>query len=246
MASLADLASLAEPAAPAAVLLNHRRALRLSAAALALGGVMLVLVGVDATRRGVQVVDDSFLDLMVSLHATPADWVAKAFAFTGGVWVNWPLRVVASVMLAVERRWLQLAAFVLAVVTSEALIGSLKALYDRPRPPHSLIGTSGASFPSGHAMAGAVTAIGLVLVLLPPGRRRWAWELRAALFAVLMAASRTYLRAHWLSDVVAGGLLGTGIALGWPALLQELRDGWLPRRRAARATRAAEAGAGGL
>ena len=99
----------------------------------------------------------------------------------------------------------------------------MKALYDRPRPAHGLIATHGSAFPSGHAIAGAVTAVGIVVVLLPPGPARWAWELRAAVFAVVMAFSRAYLGVHWLSDVVAGGLLGTCLAVGWPALLQELR-----------------------
>jgi membrane-associated phospholipid phosphatase len=65
-----------------------------------------------------------------------------------------------------------------------------------------------------------------------PGPRRWAWEVRAAVYASLMALSRTYLGVHWFSDVVTGGLLGVGVAVGWPALLQEIRDVRLPRRRA--------------
>jgi undecaprenyl-diphosphatase len=39
-----------------------------------------------------------------------------------------------------------------------------------------------------------------------------------------MALSRVYLRAHWLSDTVAGALLGAGLALGFPALLMAVRD----------------------
>ncbi len=114
----------------------------------------------------------------------------------------------------------------LAVLTSEALIGPVKAAYDRPRPPGSLIETSAAAFPSGHAIAAAVTAVGLVLVLAHPGPSRWRWEVRAVVFTGVMALSRVYLRAHWLSDTVAGALLGAGLALGWPALLMVLRERW--------------------
>jgi membrane-associated phospholipid phosphatase len=102
-------------------------------------------------------------------------------------------------------------------------IGPLKAAIDRPRPPGALIATSAASFPSGHAIATAVTAVGLVLVLAPPGPRRWRWEVYAVEFTAVMALSRVYLRAHWFSDTVAGALIGAGLALGWPALLMAVR-----------------------
>jgi undecaprenyl-diphosphatase len=197
---------------------------------LAATAVLFVLVGWDRTDGAVQEVDDVFLSAMEAIRVAPLTWLCKALSIAGGVWVNWPLRVVAVVALAVRRRWLQASAFVLAVATSEVLIGVLKDAFDRARPLGSLVETSGASFPSGHAVAGAVTAVGLVLVLLPPGKARWAWELRAATFATVMSLSRTYLGAHWLSDVVAGGLLGTSIAIGWPALLQEGRTRVARRR----------------
>lgn len=45
-----------------------------------------------------------------------------------------------------------------------------------------------------------------------------------------MALSRVHLRAHWLSDTVAGALVGAGLALGWPALLMALHERWTPER----------------
>ena len=206
------------------MLLNHRRALRLVAGTAVATLIVFLLVGTDANRGFVQDVDDWWHDVMVSARLEPLVWVAKALAFAGSVWLNWPIRVVVLVLLAVKRRWLQLTAFALALATSEPLIGILKELYERPRPVGGLYATDSFSFPSGHAIAGAVTAVGIVIVLLPPGPRRWRWELQAAVFAGLMALSRTYLGVHWLSDVIGGTLLGVTLAVGWPALLQELRE----------------------
>lgn len=206
------------------MLLNSRRALRVAGAFLAATVVIFLAVALDGGHGPIQDVDDAWLDGMVAVHWAPLIWLAKAMAFTGSVWVNWPLRILALGVLLLKRRWVQFSAFGLAIVSSEVLIGTMKALYARPRPSGSLIATSDFSFPSGHAVAGAVTAVGLVIVLMQPGSRRWKWELRAAIFACLMAASRPYLGAHWLTDVIAGGLLGVTLAIGWPALLQELRD----------------------
>lgn len=214
------------------MLLNHRHALRLVIGLLAATVAVFLLVAADTGDGPVQDVDDAFLRLMEDIRFTPFVWLAKAMAFLGGVWVNWPLRVLAVLLLVARRRWLQLGAFALAVTTSELMIGSMKELYARPRPPGSLIGTTGFSFPSGHAIAGTVTVVGLVVCFLPPGPKRWTWELRAALFAGVMALSRTYLAAHWLSDVVGGTLLGATLAIGWPAVLVELRERLTQRRPA--------------
>jgi len=209
-----------EPKASDAVMLEEpRRALLVSGVSLALFLALCVMVWSTSARDVLQRGDNRFLDAMEWLRWGPLTWVAKAFNIVGGTLSNWTIRIAVIVVLVVRRHWVHLTAFALAVVTSEILVGSLKAAFDRPRPIGSLIGTTGASFPSGHAVAAAVTAVGVVIVLLPPGPQRWRWERRAVLYASLMALSRTYLGAHWLSDVVAGGLLGSALALGWPALL---------------------------
>jgi undecaprenyl-diphosphatase len=213
------------------MLVDTRRGLLVSGSLLAGASVVTALYVLPATRPAVQDVDDAVWRFAGAVRNGPTTAIAVALSWLGSAWVNWPLRIAAVALLAWRRHWLRLAAFALAVLTSELLIGTMKSAIDRPRPPGSLIATSGASFPSGHAVATAVTAVGLVLVLAPPGPRRWRWEVNAVLVTSVMALSRVYLRAHWLSDTVAGALLGAGLALGWPALLMAIRHGRDPAAR---------------
>jgi membrane-associated phospholipid phosphatase len=205
------------------MLVDSRRGLLVSGALLAGAFVVGALVVLPATAPAVQAVDDVVWRWAGSVRNEPTTAVAVALSWLGSGLVNWPLRAAALVLLAWRRHWLRTAAFALAVVSSELFIGPVKAAVDRARPPGSLIETSAASFPSGHAIATAVTAVGLVLVLARPGPSRWRWEVNAVIFTSIMALSRVYLRAHWLSDTVAGALLGAGLALGWPALLMAIR-----------------------
>jgi len=161
----------------------------------------------------IQRVDDFWLDVMSGGRLAPLTGVAKVFNVLGLVYVTVPVRLALAVYLALRRRWWHLAAFAAAIILSEILIGPLKAVYDRARPPGSLVVTTAASFPSGHAVAASVTGLAAVIALAPPGNRRIWWGLAAGSFALAMALSRAYLGAHWLSDAVAGLLLGTSCAL---------------------------------
>ena len=72
---------------------------------------------------------------------------------------------------------------------------------------------SGSSFPSGHTAFATVTAV-LLVGLLCSRERRGTWAVLAAVVALAMAWSRTYLRAHWLVDVVGGLAIGAAAGLG--------------------------------
>jgi undecaprenyl-diphosphatase len=103
---------------------------------------------------------------------------------------------------------LYLAAVGIGVVL---LNNGLKLWVDRERPDIAqLVGHSGASFPSGHSAAAAAcwAAIALVVTRHESRRIRVVGAGVAVLIAVAVAASRVLLGVHWLTDVVAGLVVG--------------------------------------
>jgi len=219
------------------VLTDHRRAIGWSAALLGATVVVFAAVGRHpetlAPTTTLPFVGD--FDLMV-FHWTDdvrnqvLTLLARFLNVLGGGLVTIPLRIGVSVWLIVRTRWRALAAWLLTWAVAELAIAGAKPFFHRGRPPDPLAEVVGFSFPSGHAVAGAATAVALVLVLLPAGPKRRRWELAAVAFAFVMALSRVYLQAHWFSDVVAGVLLGAGVALGSVGLVTEIRDVALSRR----------------
>lgn len=111
-----------------------------------------------------------------------------------------------------------------AVVLAGAFVGALaiynvaKPLVDRDRPgaDFALNDVAGAAFPSGHTTGSAAfyTALALLLVTMTTDRRRRGAILAVATFVIgLIAMSRLYLGAHWLTDVLWGWALGSAWAV---------------------------------
>jgi undecaprenyl-diphosphatase len=120
---------------------------------------------------------------------------------------------VAVVLYELRRspnRWI--VPFVLVVALGDQLITfTIKQLTDRARPTLSpLAATLGPSFPSGHSSTAASLYAALALILARGRRRRTQALLFGAAggLAVAVAASRVLLDVHWLSDVIAGLMLG--------------------------------------
>lgn len=126
----------------------------------------------------------------------------------GGVFGVLGLPVAITLVLVLVRRWRWAAYFAAAEVGSAAGVQLLKHLFGRARPEDIIVLSDYGSFPSGH-VANAATIATVAVVLFP---RAWTIVAGAA-WVVLMAFSRTYLHAHWLSDTLGGALIGTGAAL---------------------------------
>jgi undecaprenyl-diphosphatase len=129
---------------------------------------------------------------------------------------NWPIApLIALPILVLEYRRAPnryLVPFMLVVFLGDKLVTTgIKDLADRARPTLNPVAeTLGPSFPSGHSSTAAAFYAGLALILAR-GRGPRARALLAGGaggIAVAVAASRVLLDVHWLSDVVAGVLLG--------------------------------------
>jgi membrane-associated phospholipid phosphatase len=218
------------------VLRRHRRGFLWAVVLLAGAIGTLFLVGkhptADAPVTTLPVIgrmDLAVYEWVERIRSAPLTWLFRLLNVIGAGVVTIPLRTVALVVLAVQKRWYAFAAFALTWASAEITLRALKSWFERGRPPGALVETVGFSFPSGHALAGAATAVALVLAFFLPAPERRRWEWIAVGFAFAMGFSRVYLHAHWLSDVVAGVLLGSGIAIFWFAALTELRHAHVRR-----------------
>ncbi len=123
--------------------------------------------------------------------------------------------VVAMWLFFVGRRF-DAASLAATAVVGVACNELLKLLIARPRPVDALLEPPGFSYPSGHSMGAAVLATGLALVCIAHARshRAHVWvSVAALLWVVIMMWSRTALHVHWLSDTIAGALLGWAVAI---------------------------------
>jgi membrane-associated phospholipid phosphatase len=149
-------------------------------------------------------------------NAFVADWYSpfltgfsRVMNWVGGGWfavLAVPLGGALALVL-VRRPWAA-AYFLAAEAASAGAVQALKHLFGRVRPEDILVIADHGSYPSGHVANSATLAMA-AFVIFP---RVWV-AVVGGVWVVLMAFSRTYLHAHWLSDTVGGALIGAGVAL---------------------------------
>ncbi|MGB0114651.1 MAG: phosphatase PAP2 family protein [Ilumatobacteraceae bacterium] len=147
-------------------------------------------------------------------HSTAATATFMKWATNlGGTWLVALVMAIVGVVDWRRRRDATGIWFLLTVGVGVVLINNgLKLWIMRERPPvDHLVGAAGSSFPSGHSSSAAACWMAIAFIVggwLPRRVRPWL-AAGAAAIACLVAASRTLLGVHWVTDVVAG------LTVGW-------------------------------
>lgn len=179
---------------------------------------------------------------LVGLHGQgPAYWLCVGLAIVGGGLGQSILSAVLIGILALLKRVRAAATLATTMLLGVGMSELLKHLFDRLRPTDQLYSSTGWSYPSGHSMGAAAIAFALVLIatrasmskksalteppLVAPGqpsphlRMGFHWTLFPAVaWILLMMWSRTALQVHWLTDTIAGALVGLIAAIAADAI----------------------------
>ncbi len=166
------------------------------------------------STRIVDFVERRDRSLMMALSRwSPPRWVRlwmTSSSRAGDGWL-WAALAIPILWLGGNRRYEAMWVLSLAVVAGISIFLILKRLFDRERPCNiapirwkDLVPPDRFSFPSGHSIT--AFAVTVPLSCFYPSYMLW------LLFcAVSVALSRVVLGLHFLSDVVAGSVLGAGI-----------------------------------
>ncbi len=194
--------------------LDRRRFVGLPASLLALVFVYLFALWVGLALDFVQAepivqIDARFAQLMHLFWTPLLIQVFTAFTALGDTQVVVALLALAMLWLLLTSRATFLLGLAAALCSDLVSVTLLKTAFGRPRSMLGYFAETSGSFPSGHAALG-VAFYGMLFYLLWRTRRLGpvTATFLAGVLALLIGLSRLYLVEHYLSDVLAGWLLG--------------------------------------
>jgi undecaprenyl-diphosphatase len=126
-----------------------------------------------------------------------------SFSVLGSYWFLFFFSIVLCFMLFLFRKWAYAGFYALSLIVGGILSEILKGMILRERPINAFL--TDYSYPSGHSI-GSTIAYGSLGIL------SWKYDKRISFvffaFPFIIGFSRVYTRVHWVSDVLAGWVLG--------------------------------------
>jgi undecaprenyl-diphosphatase len=157
--------------------------------------------------------DQEAFDLFDAVYMDQAASVIRVLTHLGSLPVTAAIVIATAIWAARHDRTREGIALVVAHLLTFAAVHIAKDATARPRPSGGHSEVEGLAYPSGHS-AYAIAWVACAIVMARGGHH-WATRFAIVTIALVVAAgvgaSRIYLRAHFLSDVIGGLALGTAI-----------------------------------
>ena len=136
-------------------------------------------------------------------------------------WGEAHLFVIVIIAVVLQKRYLMAFEFLSAGIVSSIVVQSFKRLVFAPSPrPMAVIKWSETLLPEGLEVplqfafpSGHTTTAFVFFTLLALHFKKISVQILAAIAVIGVGLSRVYLMAHWIPDVMAGGVLGLVLAL---------------------------------
>lgn len=189
----------------------------LAALALVLAGAAWLFFGIledVVTGDPLVSADTAIYQALQALRTSQGDTLMVSFTEFGDTVVATLVAVAVFLWLAWMRAWRTARYWLIGIAAATILNTAIKGALHRPRPGDMLYqGWSAFSFPSGHSTINAVLYGLLAFLALRELAPRWRLPVvaGATCLVALIAFSRLYLGAHWLSDVAGGLAFGTAL-----------------------------------
>lgn len=177
-----------------------------------LGYLLLVLcIGIlSANHVAVIHFNDHIYHLLQSLHLRPYStmliWISEMGKYKiGAIWTI----VLGSYAFIYRRPWTAILPFAIAYTAMVAIAYIGKASFAIPRPIIGAILKQSSAFPSGHA-ATAVLLYGTLASMIntPSWYVKNVLKWMCYMLIAMIVISRIYLGFHWVTDVIAGSMIG--------------------------------------
>ncbi|UQD51044.1 phosphatase PAP2 family protein [Bacillus methanolicus] len=163
--------------------------------------------------------DSTIISVVQGFESPMLTAIMKFFTFIGSTISVAVISLLAFLFLyKVLKHRSELILFVAVIIGTPILNQTLKLFFHRTRPDlHRLIGASGYSFPSGHAM-NAFSVYGILSFLLwrhiPTRWGRIFLIFISSLMILMIGTSRIYLGVHYPTDII-GGYFASGCWLAF-------------------------------
>lgn len=153
--------------------------------------------------------------LLQSLRGHTLDHFSIAITLLGDKSILLPTAAIILIWFCWHQRWWTALHWAGIITVSTLLIELCKRLVYSARPPIVLLSDASSSFPSGHTVL-SITFYGFLAVVIADNlihKHKSRPYIVAITLTILIALSRLYLGAHWLTDIVASLFLGMTLIL---------------------------------